>query len=159
MDSFEKEHIDILRACLVKELEEKDKDRWLKIYDHLKEYIFLSFCDKRLCDFASEILKKLFFYKAIQDEVLEKSKKIFLNALRLLYKADSEEECRSNLLSFFEDLYPEDKKFRDYFYRIIKEFSEKHLKMFLDSNLVDFMNRISSQRRSNPNLFIITLSR
>lgn len=49
MESFEKEHIDILRACLVKELEEKDKKRWLNIYDHLKEYIFLSLCDKVLC--------------------------------------------------------------------------------------------------------------
>ena len=94
MESFEKEHIDILRACLVKELEEQDKDRWLEIYDHLKEYIFLSFCDKRLCQLASEILKKLFFFEAIQDQVLEMSRKIFLNALRLLYKADSEPECR-----------------------------------------------------------------
>ena len=50
MECFEKEHIHILRACLVKELEEKDKDRWLVIYDKLKEYIFLSFCDKRLCE-------------------------------------------------------------------------------------------------------------
>ena len=70
MESFEKEHIDILRACLVKELEEKDKKRWLNIYDHLKEYIFLSLCDKVLCELASEILKKLFFFKEIQDEVL-----------------------------------------------------------------------------------------
>ena len=91
----------------------------------------MSFCDKRLCTLASEILKKLFFYDAIQDQVLEMSKKIFLNALRLLYKADSEIECRENLLAFFEDLYPEDVKFRNYFYSIIKEFSEMHLKMFL----------------------------
>ena len=77
------------------------------------------------------------------------SKKIFLNALRLLYKADSEQECRNNLLRFFEELYPEDVKFRNYFYNIIKEFSEMHLKMFLESNLVDFMNKISRQRRSN----------
>ena len=65
MDSFEKEHIDILRACLVKELQVEDKERWLDIYDHLKEYIFLSLCDKRLCELASEILKKLFFYESI----------------------------------------------------------------------------------------------
>jgi len=65
MDSFEKEHIDILRACLVKELEEKDKDRWIKIYDHLKEYIFLSLCTYPLCELASEILKKLFYFEAI----------------------------------------------------------------------------------------------
>ena len=66
-----------------------------------------------------------------------------MKALRLLYKADSDEECRENLLAFFEDLYPEDKEFRDYFYNIIKEFSEKFLKMFLSSNLVEFMNNIS----------------
>ncbi len=147
MESFEKEHIDILCACLVRDLQPKDKERWLEIYDHLKEYIFLSFCDKRLCHLASKILKKLFFYPAIQDEVLNMSKKIFLNALRLLYKADSEQECRDNLLQFFEELYPEDVKFRNYFYKIIKEFSEMHLKMFLESNLVDFMNKISRQRR------------
>ena len=82
------------------------------------------------------------------------SRKIFLNALRLLYKADSEPECRQNLLNFFEDLYPEDVKFRNYFYNIIKEFSEMHLKMFLESNLVDFMNTISRKRRSKCFIFI-----
>lgn len=149
MESFEKEHIDILRACLVKDLEEQDKTRWLEIYDHLKEYIFLSFCDKRLCQLASEILKKLFQFEAIQDQVLDMSRKIFLNALRLLYKADSEPECRQNLLNFFEDPdLSEEVKFRNYFYNIIKEFSEMHLKMFLESNLVDFMNNISRKRRT-----------
>ena len=76
-----------------------------------------------------------------------------------MYKADSEYECRMNLLNFFEDLYPEDKKFRNYFYGIIKEFSEMHLKMFLESNLVDFMNTISRKRRGNLLIYNSNFSR
>ena len=148
MESFDKEHIDILAACLVKDLEASDWEKWLEIYDNLKDYVFLALCDKKLCYLASEILKKLFFFESISDTVLEKSHDIFLNALTLLYKTDSNKECRDNLLHFFDELYPEDKKFREYFYNIIKEFSEKHLQMFLKSNLVDFMNHIARERRS-----------
>ena len=41
----------------------------------------------------------------------------------------------------------EELHFRDYIYQIIKEFSEKRKEVFLDSNLVAFMNDVSRERR------------
>jgi len=54
------------------------------------------------------------------------------------------------MLDFFEFLQShESNKFKEYNYRIIKEFSEKNKEQFLQSNLVDFMNEVAKQRRGN----------
>lgn len=60
--------------------------------------------------------------------------------------------CKSNLLDFFEYLYNEEQHFKDYIYQIIKDFCDKKKEIFLNSNLVQFMNSVSRERRQKLNL-------
>lgn len=70
LENLEKVHIEILQGCLVNTLDDLDSDRWLKIYESLKNHIFLAFCDNELCFYGSEILKKIFSFEKINQEVL-----------------------------------------------------------------------------------------
>ena len=42
LENFEKEHLEIFVGTLVNPLEDKDAKTWLKIYENLKNHIFLS---------------------------------------------------------------------------------------------------------------------
>ena len=71
-----------------------------------------------------------------------------------MYRDDSDQLCQENLLEFFEFLQnAEVKDFKQYNYEIIKEFSEKNKKQFLRSNLVNFMNTITQERRGKLNFW------
>jgi len=146
--TFERVHAEIFERCLVLPLEAKDSQVWLRIYESLKWHVFIGLCDRDLCQLCGEIVKKFFTYEQIQDEVLENSQKIFYKTLTLLYHPDRDSICKENMLDFFEFLQShESNKFKEYNYRIIKEFSEKNKEQFLQSNLVDFMNEVAKQRR------------
>jgi len=146
--SFERVHSEIFERCLVQPLEAKDSSVWLRIYESLKWHVFVGLCDRDLCQLCGEIVKKFFTYEQIQDEILENSKVIFYKTLTLLYHPDRDSICKENMLDFFEFLQShESNKFKEYIYRIIKEFSEKNKEQFLQSNLVDFMNEVAKQRR------------
>lgn len=67
--------------------------------------------------------------------------------MSLIHHPEIEEICKGNLLEFFEYLYSEEQRFKDYIYQIIKDFSEKKKEIFLNSNLVLFMNNVSRERR------------
>lgn len=60
LQNLDKVHIEILQGCLVNPLLEEDAQKWLMIYESLKNHIFLSFCDNELCSYGSDILKKIF---------------------------------------------------------------------------------------------------
>ena len=60
LENLEKVHIEILQGCLVNPLLDEDSEKWLNIYESLKNHIFLSFCDNELCSYGSDILKKIF---------------------------------------------------------------------------------------------------
>ena len=50
---------------MVNTLQDIDADKWLKIYESLKNHIFLAFCDNELCFYGSDILKKVFSFEII----------------------------------------------------------------------------------------------
>ena len=51
---------------------------------------------------------------------------------------------RDNLLELFEFLKKEE---AEYAYRIVKDFAEREKSKYLSSNLVDFMNELTRERR------------
>lgn len=53
-------------------------------------------------------------------------------------------EVKSNLLELFRYLNKEES---EYTYKIIKDFAEREKTKYLSSNLVDFMNDITRERR------------
>lgn len=71
MKSFELKHIEIMKACLVREIEEDDKEIWFKIYEDLKFYIFLSLSAPNQCEIASDIIKKVFLNEGLRKDVME----------------------------------------------------------------------------------------
>ena len=73
LPNFEKQHLDILIGCLYNNLDERDSQTWVSIYENLKKHIFLALCENELCALASDILKKLFLFDAIQQTILSSS--------------------------------------------------------------------------------------
>jgi hypothetical protein len=163
LERFEREHIEILAACLYRPIEDQDANTWKEIYDNLKTYIFVALCDNYLCSLASMILRELFSFDKIQDDVMKLSSKIFLRALLLLYSPESDQECRDNMLQFLNYLKTghegtdRQESFREYTYEILKEFSEKSKTYFLRSNLVEFMNNLARERRGKSSFVLYSL--
>lgn len=42
LERFDLKHIEIIRACLVRQIQPEDKELWLSMYEDLKRYIFIS---------------------------------------------------------------------------------------------------------------------
>ena len=99
LDAFEFKHIEILAGCLVREIDPKEKERWLEIYGDLQRYIFVSLAAPRQCKIASHIIKKVFLNKDLSESVMEVS-------LRFLffYSKKQEEATKNqfkNIYNFF----------------------------------------------------------
>ena len=61
-----------------------------------------------------------------------------------MYGGADDQAVRDNLLQLFEFLKKEE---GEYAYRIIKDFAEREKSKYLSSNLVDFMNDLTRERR------------
>lgn len=61
-----------------------------------------------------------------------------------IYVDSQEGEVKSNLLELFRYLNKEES---EYTYKIIKDFAEREKTKYLGSNLVDFMNDLTRERR------------
>ena len=55
-----------------------------------------------------------------------------------------ESQVKTNLLEFFKYLRDSEP---EYTYKILKDFAEREKSKYLSSNLVDFMNELSRERR------------
>ena len=69
-ERFEKDHLDIIKGCMVNKLNDHQSQQWFDIYESIKEYLFLSLCEKHLCTLASQILKKFFTFHKVTEQVL-----------------------------------------------------------------------------------------
>ncbi len=148
LQSFSKKHLDILYACLHQELQPADMQSWLDIYERLKEYLFSALLEAELCVVDAEILKKLFTFEQIQEHLMGSSRDSFLSLFERIYRGGVSPACPANLLEFLEYLNERKVLFKQYIYRLIKEFSEHSKELFLESNLVDFMNELAKERRN-----------
>lgn len=101
IEEFQAVHLEILIGCLYNPLEERDAQTWIEIYENINNLIFMALCDSDLCVLASDILKKIFLFEAIQDVVLKVSFYLFSKTLQQIFHPDIEDNCRENLLEFF----------------------------------------------------------
>jgi len=67
--------------------------------------------------------------------------------LELLYQPDTHQRAKENVLDLLEFLAQESEGFKEYVYQILKRFAEKSHKRFLQTNIVDFMNKLARDRR------------
>lgn len=145
---FSKEHLEIIIGCLHIDLKEEHTSTWIEIFNKLKKYVFLALLEREMCSLASSIIKRLFFFSPIQPTLMQDSHMLFLRLINFTYDPDIDGYCKENLLDLFESLNSHATQFKTYTYNLIKEFSEQNKDKFLKSNLVDFMNTLARERRT-----------
>lgn len=150
LESFEWPHIEIFEACLQQDFYDDSLEKWLEIFTSLKDYFFISLCDRDFCRTSIEILKKVYVNENIQTEFIKASKSIFVKTLKLLYQPDVEQECKDNVKEFLEYLHECEEStpaLKKMVYDVIKYFAEKNTDKFKDSNLIDLTRNVVFNKR------------
>ena len=153
MENLEWPHLEVFKAaCRFDTSTEKDEyikehsSEWIRIFKSLKNYIFISLCDRDFSDTAIEILETFTKkFNEIKGECLDQSLEIMIKSLQLIYQPDIDFECKDNIQRYLEQLYFSDQNCqeqKDFVYNAIKNFAELNQKAYQSSNLIDLMNAI-----------------
>ncbi|MCQ2816795.1 MAG: calponin homology domain-containing protein [archaeon] len=170
-ERFEGSHIFILKSIIKTQKIDENDSNWITLYNDLKEFIFLALSDSNDTDVAYTICKELFKYNSLLPKFLETTKDLFNNTMKMIYEQgsyrdsqkgmDEKERTKANLqknnpslnmkrlLTF---ISRKNKRFtkidcKDYVYNLIKKFAIQNDKLYLQSNLLDLMNRIYNKKR------------
>ena len=134
-ENLEAPHLEVFRAaCRIDPASERDENlkvhasEWIRIFKSLKDYIFISLCEKESCDTAIEILETFTWkFEEVRDACLDESLQIMVKTLRLLYQPDIDDDCKVSIQRYLEGLYFSDadsQKQKDFVYNSIKNFAE-----------------------------------
>lgn len=93
MENLEWPHLEVFKAaCRLDTTSSKDEhlkdhaSEWIRIFKSLKNYIFISLCDRDFSDTAIEILETFTWkFREVRDECLDESLEIMIKTLQLLY--------------------------------------------------------------------------
>ena len=113
MENLEWPHLEVFKAaCRIDTSSAKDEhlkdhaSEWIRIFKSLKNYIFISLCDRDFSDTAIEIMETFTWkFREVRDECLDESLEIMIKTLQLLYQPDIEVECKENIQRYLESLY------------------------------------------------------
>ena len=152
LERFESTHLLILHSIIIRqEFKEHESDRWITLYNDLKKYLFVSLCEKQFSNVALSILKKIFNFKKILNELLESTFDLFISTMKIIYGdeiMDEPHKNMKNLLTTISNIESEN-DCKGYVYRLIKTFAIQNDKKYLKSNLLPLMNSISNEKRGN----------
>ena len=140
-------HLEILYSILLnQDFDYEEAEEWISMYNELRPYLFNSFANTKHTEISLNISKKFFSFEFIITRLLESSFDSFLEMLLEIYSYDVENCCDNMriLLTFISDSTEKSKK---YVYRLIKSFAIKNNDLYLNSNLLDLMNRIYQEER------------
>ena len=71
---FEETHLKIFQSIILnQDFNDDDSEAWLKIYNDLKKYLFVSLSEEAYSDMALEICKKFFSFEKIINTLLNVS--------------------------------------------------------------------------------------
>ena len=112
-ENLEAPHLEVFKAaCRIDPSSERDdklKDHaseWIRIFKSLKDYIFISLCERESSDTAIEILETFTWrFEEVRDACLDESLEIMVKTLRLLYQPDIDDDCKENIQRYLEGLY------------------------------------------------------
>jgi len=113
MENLEWPHLEVFKAaCRLDTALSKDEhlkdhaSEWIRIFKSLKNYIFISLCDRDFSDTAIEILETFTWkFREVRDQCLDESLEIMIKTLQLLYQPDIEGECKDNIQRYLRSLY------------------------------------------------------
>ena len=157
MENLEWPHLEVFKAaCRIDKVEDeelvKHASEWIRIFKSLKNYIFISLCDREFSETAIEILETFTSkFKEVRNACLTESLEIMIKTLQLIYMPDIEDECKENIQKYLENLYfygeEQNQEQKDFVYNAIKNFAELNQNAYQNSNLIDLMNNIVQDRR------------
>jgi hypothetical protein len=146
-------HLEILFACVNKNRTIGNNGaEWLRLYEELKSMIFESFLEEDLCGLGLSIVKEFLSVREVHADVLKVSRgevtRLLSNFIdnqdNVYCGVEGREKIRENILSLLGFLREEE---AEYTYKIMKDFAEREKTKYLESNLIDFMNDLSRERR------------
>jgi len=148
---LEEIHLHIFHSIIInQEFIDEESDQWLDFYNDMKNYLFISLCQKEFSNISLAICKKIFSFDKILNELLQSTFDIFISSMKIVYKNDVYDECHDNmknLLTFISEIERENCK--NYVYRLIKTFAISNNELYLNSNLLELMNKIYQEERGD----------
>lgn len=144
-------HLHIFHSIIInQEFIDEESDKWLNFYNDMKDYLFISLCQKEFSNISLAICKKIFSFDKILDDLLNSTFDIFISSMKIVYKNDIYDDCHDNMknvLTFLSEIEKENCK--NYVYRLIKNFAINNNELYLNSNLLDLMNKIYQEERGD----------
>lgn len=137
----------IITACFKKRIKQKDEHTWLEIYTSLEDLLMDSFYFDGVCLNSFQILKLFFANATIQHHFLTHSKEKLFRVMMKIYQTDNFARQCEVFLDFLRYL-SDDKGQHEYVFEVLKKYSEICFVHFAKSNLVDFLNKLASERRA-----------
>jgi hypothetical protein len=147
LKSLEEIHLGILYSIIInQDFDPAESEEWIVMYNEIRPYLYKSFANSKHTDISLSIAKKFFSFEFILEKLLESSFDSFLENLYEIYSYEMESCCENMriLLTFISESKESAKK---YVYRLIKSFAIKNNELYLNSNLLDLMNRIYKEER------------
>jgi hypothetical protein len=142
-------HLEIFEAIIINQnFSDEEADKWIGFYNDIDKYLFISLCQKELSDISLIICKKIFSFNKILGIILDSSFDTFINSMKIIYKKSVTDESHENmkeLLTYISEFAEGDYKL--YIYKLLKTFAIMHNELYLNSNLVDLMNKIHQEER------------
>lgn len=153
--SFDATHLEILYSIVLhQEFNDEDEDKWINFYSDMKRYIFVALSNKDYSNIALNICQKLFTFNKVVPKLLESTFETFISTMKFVYDSGVIEYEGENLISpdnlrilltFISEIKAHDCQI--YIYKLIKTFAIQNNDIYLRSNLLDLMNKISQQER------------
>jgi hypothetical protein len=151
LNRLEEIHLHIFHSIIInQDFLDEESEKWLDFYNDMKIYLFISLCQKEFSNISLAISKKIFSFDKILGELLESTFDIFISSMKIVYKNDIYDECHDNmknLLTFLSEI--EKDICKNYVYRLIKTFAISNNDLYLNSNLLDLMNKIYQEERGD----------
>ena len=143
--NLDESHIQVLDACL----NSKPDEEWKQVFETLKDLLFVGLCDAQICNQSSGVLLKLIRSPDLTGMALKASTDTLLKILKLLHETEVDEECQTNCYQFLKSLFwdSDTQEIKEFVYKVLKDFSESNLEIFENSQLMDIMNDIVTERR------------
>ena len=101
--NLEVEHLSVLRACVasVAGISDEDSERWVAVFDNLKDYLYVSLCDEELVGQASTAFEGLL--SILDPQTVISSFPSLLSSLLMLFP-DGHEMCQESVVALLSGL-------------------------------------------------------
>lgn len=150
-------HLEIFHSIVInQDFNDEDSDLWIDFFSDMKPYIFVSLSTKDFANVALNICQKIFTFEKILPTLLSSTFDTFISTMKYIYDYSMQDYENEN------DVSPENMKIlltfiseikihecQSYIYRLIKSFAIQNNEIYLKSNLLELMNRISQEQRGD----------